>query len=113
MKLASFIGPRGASYGLVEGDAVIDLGASIERQYPDLRSFRAAGAPRSAVANGNRLNLESVTFLPVIPNADSIILALGWAYRDHQIEGGHAQDEIPQMFTKHTRSLVGHLQPAI
>ena len=42
MKLATFQTGKGASYGIVNGNSVTDLGARLGSKYPDLLTFIAA-----------------------------------------------------------------------
>jgi 2-keto-4-pentenoate hydratase/2-oxohepta-3-ene-1,7-dioic acid hydratase in catechol pathway len=110
MRLASFsVGGR-ATFGIVDGNEVVDLGRS---QFPDLRSLLESGGagPALAQADGPRTPIDQVEFLPILPNADAKIFCLGWAYASHREETGHKVDEFPFFFLKHPQALVGHKQP--
>ena len=49
MKLMSYVTPQRASFGVVRGDRVIDMGARLGPSCPDLRSALAQGLlPRIA-----------------------------------------------------------------
>ena len=50
MKFASFEIDNAASWGLVEGDTVADLGPVLRDRYPDLKSAIGAGALAEAAA---------------------------------------------------------------
>jgi len=43
MKLASYRASKGAGYGIVIGDGIVDLTRRIGTKYPDLRALLAAG----------------------------------------------------------------------
>ncbi len=70
MKFVSFQAPGGAaSYGLVEGNEVIDLGAT-RPAAPTLKDFLATSEFQSGKVGtvGPRHPLSSVRLLPVVPN---------------------------------------------
>lgn len=114
MKLVSFRRNAVCSYGAVIDNRILEASDSTKTRFPDLKSFLAGGLPHDLIANGNTsFGFEEVEFLPVIPNHECKIIALGWSYASHQTETAHAKDEIPQLFLKHPQSLVGHMQPAV
>ncbi len=86
MKLASFITEGRASYGVVEGSALADLGA-ISGAPGDLMALIALGQPgldwaRTAAASAPRLDLAAVRLLAPIP-APRKYLGLGGNYPSH------------------------------
>src|SRR6202011_6413467 len=90
MKLASFeVGGR-ASYGIVVGDGVVDVGARFGARYPTLRAALAGDAlgeiARAADAKAD-LALSAVRLLPPIPAPDKIV-CIGLNYRAHAAEAG-------------------------
>jgi hypothetical protein len=44
MKLMSYVTSHRASYGIVEGEQIYDLGSRLGNRYPDLKSALASGA---------------------------------------------------------------------
>ncbi len=109
MKLISFRADGIASWGLVEGDTVVDLGArapSLRAALGDLPALTAdtAGLPRRA--------LDAVTFLPPIPDPDKII-CVGLNYLTHILEGGREPPKQPTIFTRWANTQIGHGQPMI
>lgn len=111
MKLASFSGAAGASYGVVLGDGVIDIGRRLGAKYPTLRAAIAgnglgeiAAAARDAKADQP---LAEVALLPPIPNPDKIVCA-GRNYKGHALEAGGTLPEFPSLFTRLTNTLVPH-----
>ena len=110
MRLASFRHGGRASWGVVEGDAVADVGASLRDRFPDLKSAIAAdalGAAGEAAAGAKRLALAEIEWLPAIPNPDKI-LCVGLNYEMHRQETGRAEVENPTIFGRFANSQIGH-----
>ena len=116
MKLLSFVGPTGASYGAVEGEKVVDLGIRLGGVLPDLKTALQADAlPRLAAAVKGATadyRLGDVAFLPVIANPPRIFCA-GLNYYAHRAEGNRPETEVPVFFPRLAESQVGHLQPLV
>ena len=116
MKFASFSTSGRASYGIVRGDAVLDLGARYGERWPTLRALLAAGAigeaERLAADLPAELELADLQLQPVIPDPDKII-CVGLNYRDHVAETGRTETANPTLFARFAGSQVGHLQPMI
>lgn len=114
MRLASVLRDGCATYGIVSGDRLLDLGALIGSQYPDLRALLAAGPQLLGQLRDRSADvpLSSVTFLPVIPNPDKIF-CVGLNYRSHVEETGRTESEKPAIFIRFAASQVGHAQPMI
>ena len=110
MKLATFQTGKGASYGIVDGSSVTDLGARLGSKYPDLLTFIAAkGKAEKAQAD---FKTSEITWLPVIPNPGKI-LCVGLNYQDHVVETGRDNTEQPAIFIRVAESQVGHKQPIV
>lgn len=118
MKFVSFESRNGASFGLVQGDRIVDLGARLGGSYPDLKTFIAADdwraqAEAALAAGGGELALGSVVLLPVIPNPGKI-LCVALNYHDHVAEanahlpGGREVPKYPMMFARMAETLAGH-----
>ena len=114
MKMASFVIDGQNSYGLAEDGVVREAGIELKAQYPHLKSLIAAGAYAALTADktGKSYPLESIRFLPVIPNPDKII-CVGVNYRPHIEEMGRKVPEHPVVFVRFPGSLVGHQQKII
>lgn len=115
MRLMSFERGGAASFGIVAGDGVVDLGARLP-QTPDLKALLAdptglASAQRFAAA-GPDFPLADIAFLPPIPNPDRII-GIGVNYRDHAAEFGNPLPTHPLVFIRWPSSVVGHLRPLV
>jgi 2-keto-4-pentenoate hydratase/2-oxohepta-3-ene-1,7-dioic acid hydratase in catechol pathway len=115
MKFASFTANATPSWGLVEGDEIVDLGAALRDRFPDLKSAIAADALQEAAAaasRAKRLPLSAIAFLPVIPNPDKI-LCIGLNYETHRKETGRSEVENPTVFGRFANSQTGHLTDII
>jgi 2-keto-4-pentenoate hydratase/2-oxohepta-3-ene-1,7-dioic acid hydratase in catechol pathway len=111
MRIVSFASAGRASYGVVSGDKVIDVGRSLAARYPTLRSAIAADAlgeiadcARSGTAD---LALDAVTLLPPIPDPEKII-CIGLNYRAHAAEAGREVPPFPSLFLRLANTLVPH-----
>lgn len=114
MRLASFSHGGRASYGIVNGNHVVDVGKLIGAQYPDLKSLLTAGPDllEKLRSQAPTLQIDEVTFLPVIPNPDKIFCA-GLNYRSHVEETGRTESEKPVIFLRLAASQIGHGQPMV
>jgi 2-keto-4-pentenoate hydratase/2-oxohepta-3-ene-1,7-dioic acid hydratase in catechol pathway len=115
MRFASFEIDKKTSWGLVEDDAIADLGALLRERFPDLKSAIAAGALSDAAASAakaKRHALSDITWRPVIPNPDKI-LCIGLNYEMHRKETGRAEVENPTVFGRFANSQTGHLSDII
>ena len=72
MKLISFLNEGAPSYGIVNGDDVLDLTPLLGAQAPDLKSLIAqnlfAAAADMAKTHKPTLKFSQLQLLPVIPN---------------------------------------------
>jgi len=110
MKLVSFTASGRASYGIVMGDGLIDVGRKLGGKYPTLRTAIAGNAlgEIAAEAKGRPdLALSQVTLLPPIPDAEKVVCA-GKNYRGHVAEGAGKLPEHPSLFLRLNNSIVGH-----
>ncbi len=114
MRLASVTIDARSTFGLIKGDKLLDVGAMIGRQYPDLRALLAAGPALLGELREREADipLDAVQFLPVIPNPDKII-CVGLNYRSHVAETGRTESERPAIFLRLAASQVGHRAPMI
>ncbi len=114
MKLASYMLGGRPSYGVVEGNGVVDLGRRIGAKYPDLRALIAANAldeaKRAAAGAKPDASFDSLTLLPVIPNPDKIV-CVGLNYEEHRVETNRDKTENPALFLRVPGSQLGHRQP--
>jgi 2-keto-4-pentenoate hydratase/2-oxohepta-3-ene-1,7-dioic acid hydratase in catechol pathway len=114
MKLASYLLDGRPSYGVVEGNGVVDLGRRIGTKYPDLRALITANAvdeaKRAAAGAKPDASFDSLTLLPVIPNPDKIV-CVGLNYEEHRVETNRDKTENPALFLRVPGSQLGHRQP--
>jgi 2-keto-4-pentenoate hydratase/2-oxohepta-3-ene-1,7-dioic acid hydratase in catechol pathway len=111
MKLASFKIGSTSTWGVVEGDQALDVGAVLRDRYPDLKSIIAAdafSAVRDATSKAKRHPTSGITWLPVIPNPEKI-LCIGLNYETHRKETGRTEVENPTVFGRFANSQTGHL----
>jgi 2-keto-4-pentenoate hydratase/2-oxohepta-3-ene-1,7-dioic acid hydratase in catechol pathway len=114
MKLASFIANDKSTYGLLAGDELLEPGDAFRVRYPDLRAAIAA-AVLEELASGEiaaSYAVDSVQFLPLIPNPDKI-LCVGVNYRPHIEEMGRDIPDHPVVFVRFPGSQTGHGQPVL
>jgi acylpyruvate hydrolase len=96
MRLVSYQRDGGWRAGVVDGDVIIDAGASV----------RALLARGEVAADGERLARESVRLGPPVPDPSKIV-CLGLNYRDHAEESGLTPPSAPMFFAKFPNSLIG------
>ena len=110
MKLSSYEYQGKATFGLVQGDGIVDLGAALQGKYADLKAVIAANAFEecAAAAQGRPADvaLADVRLLPVSPNPDKIV-CIGLNYHAHVEETGRTVTEKPTLFLRMPESQVG------
>lgn len=114
MKLASFMAGERQSYGVFSGGELCEASDVVRSRYPTLRAAIASDALK-AVAEGDAattFDVNSVEFLPPIPNPDKII-CVGVNYRPHIEEMGRDIPDHPVVFVRFPGSQTGHGQALI
>lgn len=119
MKLATFEARGGrVSYGIVRNDGVIDAGARLAKQFPDLRAVLSAGAlgqlSALEVQASPDFALSEVRLLKPIPNPGKI-LCVGVNYPERAAEYKDNPDapKYPSIFVRFPASLVAHDEPIV
>jgi len=114
MKLASFKVNNKSTYGVLSGGELREPGNAFRARYPDLRSAIAAGALEELESSDIEASydVDSVQFLPLIPNPDKI-LCVGVNYRPHIEEMGRDIPDHPVVFVRFSGSQAGHRQPVL
>jgi len=110
MRFATFQLQGAPTWGLIDGNEAVDLGAVLRERYPDLKSAIAADAlaeAAQAAARAPRHPLSAIGWLPVLPNPDKI-LCVGLNYETHRKETGRAEVENPTIFARFANSQIGH-----
>ncbi len=115
MKLASYTLSGGASYGVVEGDGVIDIGRRLGARASSLRAAIAADALAEIadMARGAKTDyaLAEVKLLPPLPDAGKLI-CVGRNYKAHVGEiAGAPLPRFPRLFVRFNDTVVGHDSP--
>jgi 2-keto-4-pentenoate hydratase/2-oxohepta-3-ene-1,7-dioic acid hydratase in catechol pathway len=107
MQFLSFSNGGNASWGVVSGDGVIDLGA--RGPHATLKDSIAAGDFMELAAAGGApdVALADVTYLPTITDPTHMFCA-GRNYKDHVEEMGHAMPDNLSLFLKANSTLVPH-----
>jgi 2-keto-4-pentenoate hydratase/2-oxohepta-3-ene-1,7-dioic acid hydratase in catechol pathway len=111
MRLASFKTGNSSTWGVIDGDEALDVGAVLKDRFADLKSAIAAealAAVGEAVGKAKRYPVADITWLPVIPNPDKI-LCIGLNYETHRKETGRSEVENPTVFGRFANSQTGHL----
>jgi 2-keto-4-pentenoate hydratase/2-oxohepta-3-ene-1,7-dioic acid hydratase in catechol pathway len=102
-----------ATYGIVSGDGVVDVGAR-EPALPTLKSAIASGRlaalGAAAAMRAADAPLAGLRFLPVITDPDKILCA-GLNYREHQAETGRGGEPYPTIFVRFAAAQVAHNEP--
>lgn len=106
MKLTTVRAAGATLYGAITKDGFIDLGSRFRAT--DLSNLLAQDlledAARYCASARPDFDFSDLTFLPVISRLDMRLFALGWAYKDHQLETGKEAPTHPNMFSKHPQS---------
>jgi 2-keto-4-pentenoate hydratase/2-oxohepta-3-ene-1,7-dioic acid hydratase in catechol pathway len=116
MKLASFRRSGVESFGVVNGDRVIDLAPIAGEVGGTLRQAIAGGKleriAQYAASAPPGLALDQLEFLPVIPDPAKI-LCVGINYLSHVKETGREVPKFPMIFTRYADSQTAHNQAII
>lgn len=110
MKFATFQVSGSTTWGIIEGDEAVDIGAALRGRLSDLKAAIAADALAGLgahAAQAQRYPLTAITWLPVIPNPDKII-CIGLNYETHRKETGRSEVEHPTIFARYANSQTGH-----
>lgn len=111
MKIISFTHSSRASYGVLTGEEIVDLGA-MPGAPADLRAALEAGPLRVPQGAKPSLKLADVQLAPVVPNPGKI-LCVGHNYETHRLETGRAKADHPSIFTRFADTLIAHGQPIV
>jgi 2-keto-4-pentenoate hydratase/2-oxohepta-3-ene-1,7-dioic acid hydratase in catechol pathway len=114
MRQASFVRPNGeASYGLIRGDDVVDLGARLAGRFRSLLEIYRAGALAEATQAAKSapadFALSDIAFLPPIGSPEKIIcVGVNYANRNEEYRDGSEAPKYPSLFIRFPGSFVGH-----
>ena len=111
MKLLSYLTPDGyKSYGILQGEGVIDLRSRTDIDTPDLKIFireKGIAAADGYISYEPDYQLSDITFLPVIDNPGKI-LCVGMNYQAKRTEFSITSD-APTIFIRFSDSQTAHL----
>jgi 2-keto-4-pentenoate hydratase/2-oxohepta-3-ene-1,7-dioic acid hydratase in catechol pathway len=116
MRFVSFAVGDYTSFGVVKGDAVVDLGSSLGTRCPTFGALLRAGElPRAielGAARAPSVPLGSIRYLPTIPDPEKIIcIGINYGNRNEEYKDGAEAPKYPSVFMRTPGSLVGHLEP--
>lgn len=117
MRLISFEVDGRASYGVVDGDGVVDLGQRLS-DIADLRALFAADridAAASAAKSADRdYRLGDIRYLrPILYPEKTICVGVNYADRNAEYRDGTDLPKYPSIFMRAPDSLVGHEEPIL
>ena len=103
MKLISFLNEGVPSYGIVNGDDVLDLTPLLREKAPDLKTLIAknlfTAVAETAAAHKPTFKFSQLALQPVIPNPGQIF-CIGLNYGEHVRETGREVSETPVIFIR-------------
>jgi len=111
MKLASFLIENRPTWGLIEGQIALDIGAVAGDAYPDLKACLTRGGLetiKAESASAPRYGVADIAWLPVIPNPEKIF-CVGLNYELHRKETGRAVVLHPTIFARFANTQTGHM----
>jgi 2-keto-4-pentenoate hydratase/2-oxohepta-3-ene-1,7-dioic acid hydratase in catechol pathway len=113
MKFASVLIDGKPGFGAFTEAGFIDLRPYFGSRCTDLRQFLAEDLldETEKILASAPVMQSPIVFDRLIPNLDARMFALGWSYKDHQIETGKDAPKHPFLFSKLPRSMVGNEQP--
>ena len=116
MKFLSFDVSGRASYGLLRGEEIVDLGKRLGDRAPTLMALLASGelhaeAGRHATVAADH-QLSEVRLLPVIPHPKTIA-CVGHNYEEHRVETQRDPTAHPSIFFRHPESLQACGEPLL
>jgi len=117
MKFLSFHHRGRDSFGIVNDDGVVDLGAratGIADLREALRRNRLGRLADEFAQLPADAGLDEIDFLPTVPNAEKIIcIGVNYANRNEEYRDGSVPPAYPSVFMRSRESLVGHRQPIL
>lgn len=108
MKLASFSHDNQAKFGVLDGDALVDLTGRLGRSYPSLKEVLAGASLAdidAAAAAAPRIRAADVEWQLPIPSPDKI-LCLGRNYANYHEVRHEGRPEWPTVFGRFASSFV-------
>ena len=117
MRLLTYRYGGHSSFGAVVDGGVVDLGAlmpGIGGLKALLRAGKVDEARRLASEAAPAHQLEDITWLPLVPDAEKIIcIGINYGNRNEEYEEAAPAPVHPSVFLRTRESLTGHLQPIL
>jgi len=118
MRFVSFAVGKYTSFGIVKGDAIVDLGSSLGTRSPTFGDvLRAGELPRAMELGAARepsVALGDIRYLPTVPDPEKIIcIGINYGNRNEEYKDGAEAPQYPSVFMRTPGSLVGHLEPIL
>ena len=107
MKLLSFSINDRATFGVLDGESVVDLAGEFRTLSDFLAADGVARLKAGRVARHEAFPLKDIRFLPVVADPAKI-LCVGFNYSDKQTEMGKEKAKFPTIFLKHSSAVVAH-----
>ena len=117
-RFASFSVNGKQGYGLVKGEAIVDLSSRHGAKWPTLREVIEAGALRQLATEAADLEPDIMpgTFrfeIPIPAPEKLICVGVNFPDRNEEYKDGQAAPPNPSLFIRFPRSFTGHDQPLI
>lgn len=117
MKLATFEANGRVSYGIVSQTGVVDVGARLGKQFPDLRSVIAAAQINRFTDLAGRaadFPLAEIRWLKPVPNPGKILcVGVNYPERAGEYKDNAEAPQYPSIFVRFPASLVAHDAPIL
>lgn len=119
MRFVSFEVGGHASYGVVSGDGVTDLGSKMGDDYPQLIDIIRGGEAalrkaRDATPDAPDHKISEITFAPPVLGAEKIIcVGINYPARVAEYADNREKPKYPNLFVRFPNSVVGHEQPIL
>ena len=119
MRFVTFEAGGRASYGVVSGDGIVDLGKRLAGKYERLVDLIAAGdaALSEAKAASNAapdLKFSEIKYLPPVPGGEkTICVGINYPERAGEYQDNREKPKYPNLFVRFPNSFVGHNQPIL
>ncbi|UVC08001.1 fumarylacetoacetate hydrolase family protein [Rhizobium sp. TH2] len=117
-RFASFSVDGKPGYGLVKGEAIVDLSSRHDAKWPTLREVIEAGALGELADEAASLRPDVLpgTFhfeIPISAPEKLICVGVNFPDRNEEYKDGQAAPSNPSLFIRFPRSFTGHGQPLI
>ena len=118
MRILSFRTEDRASWGVVKGDGIVDVGRLFGSKIDTLGdALRAGVLPRVrdlAEAREPSVALDDIHYLPTVPDAEKIIcIGINYGNRNAEYKDAEPPPKYPSVFMRTPGSLVGHGEPIL